>query len=110
MKTDASAATLFVFVRLHAAAGNETTVLDAVRAVVSASRVEPGCISIDGFRSCHDDRLFVIHSVWRNADAFEDHAQFPHTKDFIDCVDRLVDEPRQVTRTSRLDESRRRAI
>ena len=105
MNTDASDATLFVFVRLHAAAGNETRVLDAVRAVVSASRAEPGCISIDGFRSGHDDRLFFIHSVWRDADAFEDHAQFSHTKDFIECVDGLVDEPRQVTRTSRLVQS-----
>jgi quinol monooxygenase YgiN len=49
--------------------------------------------------------LFFIHSVWRDAAAFDDHAEFRHTKEFIDCVDRLVDEPRQVTRTTRIDEA-----
>jgi len=103
VNTSAPPATLFVFVRLHAAGGNEAEVLDALRAVVSASRTEIGCISIDAFRSCRDEALFFIHSVWRDANAFDDHAEFPHTKHFIEAVDRLVDEPRQVTRTIRLD-------
>jgi quinol monooxygenase YgiN len=97
------AATLFVFVRLHASTGNEANVLDALRAVVRASRTEPGCVSIDAFRGCRDEALFFIHSVWRDASAFDHHAELPHTKQFMDRVDRLLDEPRQVMRTSRLD-------
>src|SRR5436190_22323182 len=92
-------ARLFVFVRLHARAGSEDGVLAALRAVVTASRTEPGCVGIDAFRALSDKRLFFIHSRWRDEAAFEHHAQLPHTRTFIETVDALLDEPRIVTRT-----------
>ena len=95
--------TVHVFVRLHAAPGNDEQVHDALRTVVVASRAEPGCLALDAFRSPRDPRRFFIHSVWRDAAAFDGHARLPHTIRFIETVDALVDEPREVTRTFRLE-------
>jgi quinol monooxygenase YgiN len=97
-----SDAALFVFVRLHSGLGNEDRIRAALTKVVSASRAEPGCVSIHAFRSGRDPQLFFIHSVWKDADAFDRHAGLPHTVEFIEVVDRLLDEPREVTRTSRI--------
>jgi quinol monooxygenase YgiN len=94
--------TLFVFVRLHSAAGNENDVIAALTSVAASSRAEPGCLRIHAFRSTRDPQLFFIHSVWHDADAFERHAALPHTVAFIDAVDALLDEPREVHRTWRL--------
>lgn len=93
---------VFVFVRLHSAPGNEDKVRAALTSVVTASRTETGCVDIHVFRSFRDPKLFFIHSVWKDADAFELHAKLPHTVEFIDTVDRLLDEPRQVARTGRI--------
>jgi quinol monooxygenase YgiN len=94
--------TLFVFVRLHARAGHEDEVFAALTAVVTASREEPGCVSMHAFRSVRDPQRFFIHSVWKDAHAFNLHAKLPHTLRFMETVDGLVDEPREVTRTTRI--------
>lgn len=89
---------LFIFARFHAAAGNENAVAEALDAVVRPSREEPGCLSINAFRSIRDPGLFYIHSRWRNEDAFEIHAKLPHTVRFIERIQPLVDHPLDVTR------------
>ena len=92
-------ARLFVFVRLHAQAGREEDVRTALRAVVNASRTEPGCAAIEAFQATSDPRLFFIHSRWLDEAAFDRHARLPHTRKFMATVDGLLDEPRIVTRT-----------
>ena len=94
-------ARLFVFVRLHAAPDAAERVRAATTAVVTASTTEPGCVHMHAFQSVRDERLFFIHSVWADAAAFESHATQAHTMEFIATVDPLLDEPRQVSRTSR---------
>jgi quinol monooxygenase YgiN len=101
-RVDAASVTLFVFVRLHSRLGNEDKVRTALTMVVTASRTEPGCVSIHAFQSSRDPRRFFIHSVWKDADAFDGHAKLPHTLDFMETVDGLLDEPREVIRTSRI--------
>ena len=95
-------AALYVFVRLHSRLGNEETVRSALARVATASRGEPGCVSMQAFQSARDPQRFFIHSVWKDADAFDRHATLPHTLEFMETVDRLVDEPREVIRTSRI--------
>lgn len=90
---------LFVFVRLHARVGCESEIADAIAEVVKASRREPGCARMNGFRSTRDLRLFLIHSVWKDESAFEVHAGLPHTLAFMETIDRLLEAPREVTRT-----------
>ena len=92
-----------VFVRLRARAGEESAVEEALREVAGPSRAEPGCLSFHTFRSMRDPRLFFIHSQWLDADAFQKHAELPHTVRFLERVDALLDQPRDVTRTEMID-------
>jgi quinol monooxygenase YgiN len=90
---------LFVFARFHARPGNEDAVAATLRAVVAPTRQEPGCVSINAFRSTRDPGLFYIHSRWRDEAAFEQHAALPHTVTFLERVQPLIDHPLDVART-----------
>jgi quinol monooxygenase YgiN len=89
----------FTFVRLHAREGEEKAVEEALREVMGPTRREPGCLSFHLFRSMRDPRLFFIHSRWTDAEAFQKHSEFDHTKRFLEKVDALLDQPREVSRT-----------
>jgi quinol monooxygenase YgiN len=91
-----------VFVRLHAREGEESGVEEALREVAEASR-EGGCLSFQMFRSVRDRRLFYIHSRWADEAAFQRHAELEHTVRFLKPVDALLDEPRNVTRTEKME-------
>ena len=90
---------LFSFVRFHVGAANGSTAEEALRNVLAASRKEAGCLGMNIFRSIRDPRLFYIHSHWTNEDAFEKHASMPHTVLFLEQMDSLIDQPRDVART-----------
>ena len=93
---------LFIFARFHAHPGNEDAVAEALLDVIFASREEPGCLSINAFRSVRDPRLFYIHSRWRDEAAFDYHGGLPHTVRFVERVERLIDHPLDVTRAERI--------
>jgi len=90
---------LHIFARFHARPGNEAALADTLRAVVAPTREEPGCVSINAFRSTRDPQLHFIHSRWTDAAAFERHAGLPHTVRFIERVQLLVDQPLDIQRT-----------
>jgi quinol monooxygenase YgiN len=94
---------LFIFARFHAREGLEAEVKAALCDVVGPSSKEPGCLSIDGFRSTSDPRLFYIHSRWVDEAAFETHAKLPHTVRFLERVRPLIDHPLEVTRARPLE-------
>ncbi len=89
----------YTFVRLHAREGEDRAVEEALHTVTGPSREEPGCLSFHIFRSMRDRRLFFIHSRWVDEAAFQVHAELPHTMRFLERVDALLDQPRDVTRT-----------
>jgi quinol monooxygenase YgiN len=93
---------LFIFARFHARPGNETAVAEAMRECLAPTRAEPGCLSIQHFRSVRDSRLYYIHSVWTDEAAFEHHAGLPHTVRFLERVQPLIDHPLDVNRTERI--------
>ncbi len=90
---------LFIFGRFHAREGQESVVEAGVREVVRLTREEPGCLSINGFRSLRDPRLFYIHAHWTDVDTFEVHARQPHTRNFLKMVELLIDHPLDITRS-----------
>ncbi len=92
-----------VFVRLHAREGEEGAVEEALREVAGPSREEGGCLSFQTFRSVRDRRLFYIYSRWVDEGAFQRHAELAHTVRFLERVDALLDEPRNVARTERME-------
>ena len=93
---------LFIFARFYARPDAESAVADALREVLAPSSEEPGCLSIQAFRSIRDPRLFYIHSRWKDEAAFEDHAGLPHTRRFLARVEPLIDHPLDVTRAGRI--------
>ena len=90
---------IYIFGRFHAGPGQENALEAALREVIPPSREEPGCVSIHAFRSTADPQLFYIHSIWISEASFEIHAGLPHTVRFIERMDSLVDQTREVTRT-----------
>ncbi len=94
---------IYIFGRFHAATGNEAAVADAITAVLGPTRQEPGCLSIQAFRSIRDPQLFYIHSRWTGEEAFDLHATLPHTVRFIERVEPLIDHPLDVTRAKPID-------
>lgn len=92
---------LVIFARFRARDRQEAAVEAAVREVTSITReLEPGCIAIAPYRSLHDPKLFFIHSRWVDVSAFDLHATLPHTVRFLERVQRLIDHPLDVNRTT----------
>jgi quinol monooxygenase YgiN len=94
---------LFIFARFHARPGQETGVDAALRKVISPTRQEPGCLSIYAFRSIRDARLFYIHSRWVDKAAFDNHVSQPHTNQFVEEVQTLVDHELDTTRANLIE-------
>lgn len=91
---------LFIFGRFQAREGCEDALADAMRKVVVATREEGGCLEVHGFRSVRDSRLFYLHSHWVDEASFEAHTKLPHTAEFLQQVESLLDHPRDVSRTT----------
>jgi len=94
---------LFIFARFHALPGQETRVDTALRKVISPTRQEPSCLSIHAFRSIRDARLFYIHSRWVDEAGFDNHVGQPHTKQFVEEVQPLVDHELDTTRANLIE-------
>jgi len=93
---------LVIVARFHARAGLAPDVERTIRAVSTPTRAEPGCLDYQVYRGTRDPLLFVIHSRWRDAAAFEAHATLPHTVRFLETVAPLIDHPLDVARTTRI--------
>jgi quinol monooxygenase YgiN len=70
--------------------------------VAAASRREGGCLAFHVFRTLRDPGLFFIHSTWRDEATFAVHADLPHTVRYLETIERLIDQPSEITRTERL--------
>lgn len=84
--------------RFRAREGCEEALEQAIRKAWAPSKAEPGCVSITWHKSVRDPRLFFVHSVWKDDEAFEIHAELPHTVEFIEEAGRLMEHPLDVTR------------
>jgi quinol monooxygenase YgiN len=93
---------LYSFLRFHILHGKEAAFEAAFQQVLLASRQEPGCIEIHGYRSLRDPHLYYIHSRWQDEAAFDLHAKLPLTLNFIQTVQPLLDHPLEATRTERI--------
>ena len=94
---------LFLFARFHARPGCEAALREAVQAVAGPTKLEPGCLSYQAFRSVRVESEFYVHSRWRDKAAFELHASLPHTVRFIATVEALIVHPLSVSLTEPLE-------
>ncbi len=74
-----------------------------IREEIPQARAEPGCLTINAYRSKRDPRLFFIHSRWVDEVAFDAHAEMAHTVHFISSVEPLIDHALDVNRTRLLE-------
>jgi quinol monooxygenase YgiN len=75
-------------------------------AMLGPVRAEPGCLAIDAFRCTRDPRLFYVHSHWIDEAAFDLHVTLPHTLEFVERVQPLIDHPLDVVRARPVGASR----
>ncbi len=93
---------IHIIARFHARDGNERALEEAIRDGQGPTRKEPGCLGHHFYRSIRDPRLYFIHSYFKDEAAFELHAELPHTVQFIDKVEKLIDHPLDVNRTEKI--------
>lgn len=84
---------LEVTTRFHARPGAEDALDRAVRGIVPLVREEPHCLGVRAYRATDDRRLFVIASRWSEEAAYQRHHALARTKEFLELVQSLVDEP-----------------
>jgi quinol monooxygenase YgiN len=93
---------IYIFAKFHALEGKQGEATQALEEVLRPTRSEPGCIRIHAFRAIRDERLFYIHSTWKDEEAFDLHAQLPHTVRFRQRMETVIDHAFEVTRTERI--------
>jgi quinol monooxygenase YgiN len=93
---------LHLIARFHVRAGEQAAAEAALSQVAAASCRESGCLAFRVFRALGDPALFFIHSKWRDEAAFAIHADLPHTARYIETIERLSDQPSEITRTEQL--------
>ncbi len=93
---------LYIFGRFLVLDGKEGAFEAALREVMVATRAEAGCLEVHGYRGVRNARLYYLHSRWKDVEVFELHAKLPHTEKFLDRVEKLLVEPRDVKRCERI--------
>lgn len=93
---------LYIFGKFLVRDGQESTFEEALRDVVTATRAEAGCLEVHGYRSVRNARLYYLHSRWKDVESFELHAKLPHTERFLEQVEKLLAEARDVKRCERI--------
>ena len=82
--------------------GKESAFEEVLREAVTATRAEAGCVEVHGYRSVRNARLYYLHSRWKDVQVFEAHAKLPHTEKFLERVEKLLEQPRDVKRCERI--------
>lgn len=80
-------------VRMEARSGKEALFREALRQVVESTLTETGCVTIRAFESIKEPVEFAIYSEWVDEAAFERHAHFPHTVQFLAAAEKLLTQP-----------------
>lgn len=94
---------MVVFIRFHARPGQAANLQTALEAILAPTRAEPGCVEIHLYKARTDRALFFIKSVWRDAAAFDVHANLPHMQVFLARLPDLIDHELEAVRTDRID-------
>jgi quinol monooxygenase YgiN len=90
---------LFIFARFHVRVDAREAMADLLRRQIAFVPTEPGCLEMGAYRSTRDPSLFIIHSRWRDEDAFNVHAIHPNTDAFLAQAEAMVDQAIEISRT-----------
>jgi quinol monooxygenase YgiN len=75
-KLPKGAVTLIVFLRPRD--GQELLLEAELRALVSPTRKEEGCLTYDLYRAAEPPSAYLLHEVWTNRDAHTQHTKTRH--------------------------------
>lgn len=89
---------MYLFARFDPLPGRQRELLDELTRVIEPTRAEPGCLEIHVYES-YDRAAYFIHSKWADEEAFNLHADLPHTTRFVAAVRELIANPFQPVRT-----------
>ncbi len=67
-----------LLVVLRAKEGQETALEQELRALVTPTRSEPGCLGYTLHRSADQPGAFLLHEVWASREHHARHTQTPH--------------------------------
>jgi len=67
-----------LIVLLRAREGQETILEAELRALLSPTRKEEGCLRYDLYRSADTPGALLLHEVWETRDAHTEHTHSPH--------------------------------
>ena len=93
---------LDVFVSFEPKPEKHRQLLDELMLVLEPTRAEPGCVRIHLYESTREPLAWYIHSEWIDEEAFEIHAELPHTKRLLDAAVDLIAHPFQAVRTRQI--------
>lgn len=93
------------FVRFEPLPGKENAFREELLRVMEACRAEAGCVAIQAYESLRQPCEFAIHSEWVDEAAFDFHAQLPHTIQFVQAAEKLLNHPVHGLRTREFGEA-----
>jgi quinol monooxygenase YgiN len=67
-----------LLVQLRAKQGQHLSLESEIRALITPTRKEKGCLQYDFHRSLDDPNLFLLHEVWASRQHHQAHCQTPH--------------------------------
>jgi quinol monooxygenase YgiN len=88
---------LTVVARIKAKRGMEKTVQDALMALVTPTRNEPGCLNYDLHQSRDDKGVFLFYENWVTKKDLDEHLAMPYLKHFLGKADQILAEPVEIT-------------
>ena len=77
--------------------------LEELTRVLEPSRAERGCVAIHLYEATRNPLAWFIHSEWMDEDAFEIHAELPHTRHLLEALGELMANPFQAVRTRQIN-------
>lgn len=85
-----------------AKAGHEADLQEALHALQTLSRKDPGCLEYTVFSDEHRPGTFVLFEGWARDEDLAAHNEEDHVKEFVREVDPLLAVPFSVTRLTAL--------
>jgi len=82
-----------LIVRVKAKAGQEKALEHALRAGISPTHLEPGCLRFALHRSTADTGMFLIVERWTDQSALDEHMKKPYVTRVIAEVNELAEPP-----------------
>jgi quinol monooxygenase YgiN len=80
-----------------AKAGHEADLQEALHALQTLSRQDPGCLEYTVFADVQRPGTFVLFEGWERNEDLEAHNEENHVKDFVEAVEPLLAVPFSVT-------------